>query len=741
MKGQNEISAYLENIILLVMGVFLLALPLVFTNSTTDIFLLPKQILLALTVLIALLLFGAKMISDQKVYLRQTPFNLPVFLFVLVIFLSSMMAINRFESLIAFAPLLFALLLYYLIVNMAKSESSILFLLSSLVVGGSLLALLAVLSFFKIYILPFPFTHNQFFSPLGSLLDQAVYLVLILGIAGYYAFPLLKVKSAKEIDGQSVAFTSASIIILMGLFITIYQLINPGAAGQKALLLPFETGFQTAFAAISQDAGRVAQGFFFGSGFGTYSIDFTKFKLASFNLNQDLWSLTFLRSSSFVLELLATTGFLGLGAFIYLIVKVLRSVKIKKAFSDNPIYPAFILMIIISFILPFSFVLQVTLITFLALFAAIEGLKNQDKFFDIELRFTAFKHSIIPFSSSPVSPFSPVNDIVHRQSKSEAELTKFLPITFFLIFTIFTGVTGFFVVRYAASDIIFQNSLVAAASNNGIQTYNDQVNAINIFPYRDAYHRIYSQTNLALASSLASQQPKNASPSAQIQQTILTLTQQAITSARNAVGFAPQNVANWQNLASIYRSLIGFGKDAESFAVTTSQQAIMLDPNNPQQYVNLGGLYYQLGQYENAQRQFSIAISLKPDFANAYYNLGHALESKGDLKGALTQYQAVKTLLANDKESQKKITEEIDALTKKIGTSGETEAKLQQQTSAQNQPGLDLNNKPVNQMPEQKKPVEIPGPKTSPTPTVTPTPTTTLTPSPTLSPTPAAPQP
>lgn len=733
MKHSNEISAYLENITLLILGVFLLILPLVLTTSTTDVFLLPKQILLAVAALTTLLLFGAKMISDGKVYLRQTPFNLPIFLFIFVLFLSAIMAVNRFESLIVFAPMFFALLLYFLSINMAKSESSILFLLSSLVVGGSLLALLAVFSFFKIYILPFPFTQNQFFSPLGSLLDQAIYLVLVLGVAGYYAFPLLKVKSAKEIQGQGVAFTLASIIILIGLFITIYQLINPVSGGQKTLLLPFETGFQTAFAAISQDAGRVAQGFFFGSGFGTYSIDFTKFKLASFNLNQDLWSLTFLRSSSFILELLATTGVLGLGSFIFLLVKIIKSVKIKKAFADNPIYLALILTIIISFVLPFSFVMQTLLIIFIALFAAIEGLKNEDKFFDIELRFSAFKHSILPFSSMPISPFSPVGEVLHRQTKTESELTKFLPVTFFLIFVIFTVFIGFFVVRFVASDVIFQNSLVAASANNGIQTYNDQVNAIKIFPYRDSYHRIYSQTNLALASSLSAQQPKDASPSAQVQQTILTLTQQAITSARNAVGFAPQNVANWQNLASIYRSLIGFGKDAENFAIATSQQAIMLDPNNPQQYLNLGGLYYQLGQYENAQRQFSIAVSLKPDFANAYYNLGHALESKGDLKGALTQYQAVKTLLVNDKENQKKITVEIDALTKKIGTGAETTEAQSKQQAAQNQPGLDINNKPVNQMPEQKKPVEIPGPQTSPT--VTPTPTTTLTPSPTLSPT------
>lgn len=69
-------------------------------------------------------------------------------------------------------------------------------------------------------------------------------------------------------------------------------------------------------------------------------------------------------------------------------------------------------------------------------------------------------------------------------------------------------------------------------------------------------------------------------------------------------------------------------KDAERFAILTNQQAISIDPNNPQQYLNLGSIYYQLGQWDNAVHQFQIAITLKNDLSNAYYNLGHALEQK-----------------------------------------------------------------------------------------------------------------
>ena len=76
-------------------------------------------------------------------------------------------------------------------------------------------------------------------------------------------------------------------------------------------------------------------------------------------------------------------------------------------------------------------------------------------------------------------------------------------------------------------------------------------------------------------------------------------------------------------------------------------------------------LYYQLGNYDNAAKEFQIAINLKPDYANAYYNLGHAYEAKGDLQSALTQYETVKSLVANDPTNYAKISNEISVLTQK----------------------------------------------------------------------------
>ena len=712
---KNEISSYLENISLLIAALVLFLFPLFITNMTTDPYSIPKQALLGLAAIILLLLFAGKMMSDGNVRIRRTPIDTGLLLFGVALLISAAVSVNRIDSLIAFVPLLFALVIYYMVVNVAKTESTVSFLITAAVAGATITSLFAILSFLKLYPLPFSFAKATTFTPLGSLLDQAMYLAFFLPIAGYFALPLIR--DVKGIREKEIGFGIASIIILLGLCITLYQLVFV----QNPLLLPFSIGFQTAFAAISQDNARLLWGFLFGSGFGTYLADFTRFKPLTINVNQALWSVSFFRSSSFILELLATTGVVGIGAFLLIVFQLMKAGTHKL--QDNPLLTSVLLVLAATLILPFSFISQTALFFILALAMAVQGLRDHKNFFDIDLRFVAFRNGINPFETN-------------LAGQGHGHTTKILPVTLFVLFLLVSGVVGFYTVYYVISDVMFQRSLVAASSNNGLQTYNNQISAINFFPYRDAYYRIYSQTNLVLANSLAAQQPANTKPSEQIQETITQLIQQSINAARQATTIAPLTSGNWQNLSSIYRGLIGFGENAESFAIATQQQSAVLDPNNPEQYIILGGIYYQLQQWDNAQRQFQIAITLKPDYANAYYNLGHALESKGDFQNALVQYEAVKTLTTNNPENKKKIEEEILAMQKKIGTaSNAANATTQQQPAspAGGQGGPLEVNQPQTQLPETNNPVQIPGPSETVTPTPTPSgqaPTTSPSPAP-----------
>lgn len=695
MEQKNELLSYIHNISLFGLGVLFMAFPVIFTTITTNPIVLPKQVLLGAVVIILLALHTVKILTERSVKLRRTPFDVPVFLLALFAFLSSFLAVNRADALIAFVPYFFAILGFFLIVNIVKDKNSLLFLMYSLMIGAILLSLSSVLSFFKIYILPFPGTHAQTFTPLGSLLEQEIYLILVFTISFYYLFRLFKskAKAKQEQDfhtlspsvitsseiTKAASFSAATFIILLGIIVTTYALFKL----DKPSLLPIETGFQTAFSQISLDSGRIAQGFLLGSGFGTYAVDFSRWKQAAFNQNQDLWNLTFFRSSNFALELLATTGVLGISAFIFLLIRTLKEIRMG---IQNKMLLALLALVAFSFLLPLGFVTQTLFFIVLGLFAANQGLitKVQNRFFDIELQLVTFKKGLIAMEAV--------------SAKNERSLI--LPSLLSALILLVVGAVGYFGIRYIASDLTFQKSLVAAAQNNGSLTYQEQVRAISIFPYRDGFYRVFSQTNLALANTLASQAPQGASPSAAVQQNITTLIQQSINSARQATTIAPQSYTNWQNLSSIYRGLIGFGQNAESFAIRTAQQSINLDPNNPQQYISLGGIYYQLGQWDQAQSQFQIAVALKPDYANSHYNLGHALEQKGDLENALTQYKIVKNLVVNDKATLGQIDKEIAAL----------QGKVQKGDASDKTRALNIDT-PETQLPPQNPPVKIPAPE------------------------------
>ncbi len=684
----KNLGFYLDKVSLFFIGLLFLGLPFVFTTLTSDTYFLPKETLLAGVVLIVFILLSLKMLTEKVVRLRRTPLDGPLLLFTLVVFLSSVLAVNRADSFISFVPFLFSVLLYFAAVNTIKDKKSLLILVGAYLTGAILLSLFSVLTYFKVYLLPFDIAKSQIFSPLGSSLDQTLYLFSALSVAGYFLYRIKRDWGSKKfrITPLFATLLIAGLLTLVGFGVSAYVLFKL----QRPTILPFDTGFQTAFAAISQDTGRMIQAFLFGSGFGTYATDFARFKLTAFN-QTPYWTLTFYKSSSFVLELLATTGVLGLASFLLLVIKVLK---------QKPLFWPIAFWIVLALILPFSFVPLVLFFVLLSFQAISHSLENPKKYYDVELGLVALTSGLVAVSANDRK------EIKHGYS-------KLLPSVFFILVLAIAVGLGLLSANFVLANAAFQRSIVASSNNKANETYQEQLTAINLFGFSDSYQVAFSQTNIALATSLSSSQPKGASPSAQTQQTIYNLIQQSINYARSAVTVSPQTAVDWQNLSGIYRSLIGFGKNADQFALLAQQQAITLDPTNPQEYLNLGGLYYKLGIWDKAEEQFRTAINLKPDFANAYYNLGHALEQKGDTKGALDQFNTVATLVKNDPANLKKIQAEIDDLKKGL--------------TAQNQQGTAL--------PVQNPPVPIPAPAT-PKPTPTPTPSATQQPLGSATPTP-----
>lgn len=67
------------------------------------------------------------------------------------------------------------------------------------------------------------------------------------------------------------------------------------------------------------------------------------------------------------------------------------------------------------------------------------------------------------------------------------------------------------------------------------------------------------------------------------------------------------------------------------------REAIRLKPDDAEAHYNLGVALRARADLDGAITEYREAIRLKPDDAETHYNLGIALRAKGDLDGAIAE--------------------------------------------------------------------------------------------------------
>jgi Tfp pilus assembly protein PilF len=219
------------------------------------------------------------------------------------------------------------------------------------------------------------------------------------------------------------------------------------------------------------------------------------------------------------------------------------------------------------------------------------------------------------------------------------------------------GWSGFNLGKVVAADYYYRLSLVAASKNDGGTTYNQQIKAIGINPLVSEYRRVYAQTNLALAVSLLS----NKDITDADKEKASVLIQQSVREGKAAVSLDQMDVANWTNLAQIYRQIIGVVDGSADWSYQAYQQAVVLDPTNPSLDLDMGGLLYAAGRYEEADRLFEQTVTNKPDFANGWYNWAYNAKQMNRLADAVQRLNQAVTLVPVTSADYEKANGELTA--------------------------------------------------------------------------------
>jgi Tfp pilus assembly protein PilF len=93
-------------------------------------------------------------------------------------------------------------------------------------------------------------------------------------------------------------------------------------------------------------------------------------------------------------------------------------------------------------------------------------------------------------------------------------------------------------------------------------------------------------------------------------------------------------------------------------AIQALKKALQINPNDPAVNNALGYAYLMFSDCDKAKMYLRIAISLKKDYDDAYYNLGDVFYREGDLDEAMKNYKAAITINPGYTKKQRPFTGE-----------------------------------------------------------------------------------
>lgn len=592
----------------LVLYILVALFPLFFLPFTQEYFLTGKMYFLFFGSLVLLVLSAFELLLSKKLVWEKRPYdNVAVLFFVAVVLSVVFSSPNKVQALVTpgygvMSMFSYLILYFYLSRDKSSRLKQMIIYIPAAVLSAT--ALFFVMNPFKNAALPASllFLKNPYFTPMGNQLDAVVYIAFAAVMVALKVFYKDEHRRA-----SSPLLLGGLVLYLAGIAVTVYSIVSSGSF----LLPPVNISWYAAVETLKQPVTAL-----FGVGINNYSSMFTRVKDPAYN-STGLWQIgSFNSSISAILQILTETGVFGIAVF------GLMGLQLFKRNFGNRKH-----LIVLGFALLVALLTPMSMTVLFLLFALLSGIGVEEK----------------TDNEAPL--------IIH--------LGKVLPLFIAVLILIFgsVGVAGYFGGRAYAAELYFKRAVDSIATSNAKNVYENMRTAIMINPYIERYRINFAQTNLLIANNIAQKATQQAKKgqgtqlSDQDRQTISQAIQAAIDEAKAAVTLNPQNASNWENLGTIYRNILNVAQGADNWTISAYQRAIILDPQNPTYRVELGGVLFGLRNYDQAISLFQQAVGLKPDWANAYYNLAFAAYQKQDYQTAASAMQTTVSLLDPKKDA------------------------------------------------------------------------------------------
>ena len=661
--------------------------PLFFLATTFEPFEFNKQLVLLALTSILFALWVVRVVTGRGTTWLKSPLNYLVLAWFVVYVVSTVISVDPITSILGFygrfngglASILSYVLYYLLVRESVKDDQSFKWLLSAWISALGLGALILGLQLLGVRLFGgLDFAQGASFSPLGRSLNAVV-----LALTSMAPLALFLSRQSKSMVVRTLSLI-AYLVVLAIVFMVDYQLGWVGlivgsvvwlglifwrneAVGFKWTILPSLalilalvawplvttqfTGLQVpaevnlsmkaSFEIAAQNAKASP---ILGSGPETFIYGFSKFRPENFN-DSDFWAYRFDKAASELAQTLGTVGWLGLAVYValllfglYLAWRVLKQSSHEHWYLAGAVVASYVVLVVGNVFYFTNTILALALWLNLGLLTVLAA-KNSRQ---------------ISLQHSPRASF----------------LFSFgLAIVVLLAIVICFGVGRVFM-----ADVAYAKAQSLATRLNTLdQAQASFAKAVSLNPYRDTYRIGLAQVYLAMANREANK-PAPKDETARKAQVDL-LQQQirfSIDAANSATNLAPESVANWEALGSIYRGTALFARDAEEWVIKSFSKAISLEDKNPALHTELGKAYLvsasrrkaSLGEAEAAVKtklqteitdltakaleKFDQAIKLKANYTPAHFNQALAYEVQDKFDEAIKKLESMKVFNPRD---------------------------------------------------------------------------------------------
>ena len=341
-----------------------------------------------------------------------------------------------------------------------------------------------------------------------------------------------------------------------------------------------------------------------GSGIGTFSQDFAKFKPLNFN-QTNLWQIRFDRGGNQIAEIISNMGILGflswlVIAALFLVISYYLLRRLKGDENDKDGYQLPLIFIFLALFIGQFFYYQNTPLAFLFWLTLGLGVVSWK---------TPLKEKVISFKGFP-------------------EMGLVFNMVLILILLVILG-TWFFAGRFYLADTKYREGVLSGKLE-------DLERAVSLNQSRANYRIALSRAYFVEVSDELKKPAEE-----QNAEGIKANFAKAIDEAKKATQLSPNWVATFENLAMVYRDSRGFAQGANEWAVDSFSKAMKLEPTNPVFITEIGKILKDDKKTDEAKKEFEKALELKPDYSDAKIQLALISEEEGNREEAIAKLEAM----------------------------------------------------------------------------------------------------